>query len=111
VGGKAYGKATGLYNKHCKYSEQWNPWHPFHSAHDFQSAQSFSQHMEMWIDQHWRHGLENIRIESISNNPSCRQKHPGVPVGSDGSDGTSYPLTEKYTLPIARASATTLVSV
>ena len=23
--GKAYGKATGLYNKHRKYSEQWNP--------------------------------------------------------------------------------------
>jgi len=34
--GKAYGKATGLYNKHCKYSEQWNPWHPFQSAHDFE---------------------------------------------------------------------------
>jgi len=29
AGGKAYGKATGLYNKHGKYSEQWNPWHPF----------------------------------------------------------------------------------
>jgi len=29
AGGKAYGKATGLYNKHRKYSEQWNPWHPF----------------------------------------------------------------------------------
>jgi hypothetical protein len=25
TGGKAYGKATGLYNKHQKYSEQWNP--------------------------------------------------------------------------------------
>jgi hypothetical protein len=25
VRGKAYGKATGLYNKHCKYSEQWDP--------------------------------------------------------------------------------------
>jgi len=35
AGGKAYGKATGLYNKHRKYSEQWNPWHPFWSAHDF----------------------------------------------------------------------------
>jgi hypothetical protein len=35
-GGKANGKATGLYNKHRKYSEQWNPWHPFWSAHDFQ---------------------------------------------------------------------------
>jgi len=25
AGGKAYGKATGLYNKHHKYSKQWNP--------------------------------------------------------------------------------------
>jgi len=36
VGGTVHGKATGLYNKHRKYSEQWNPWHPFQSAHDFQ---------------------------------------------------------------------------
>jgi hypothetical protein len=43
VVGKAYGKATGLYNKHQKLSERWNPWHPFRSAHDFQQAQSFSQ--------------------------------------------------------------------
>ena len=43
AGGTAYGKATGLYNKHHKYSEQWNPWHPCQSAHDFQQAQSFSQ--------------------------------------------------------------------
>jgi len=34
----------------------------------------------------------------ISNNSSFRLKHPGVPDGSDGSDGTSYPLTENYTL-------------
>jgi len=39
VGGKAYGKATGLYNKHRKYSEQWNPWHPFWSTHNIQQAQ------------------------------------------------------------------------
>jgi hypothetical protein len=32
AGGKAYGKATGLYNKHRKYSEQRNPWHPFQST-------------------------------------------------------------------------------
>jgi len=40
----------------------------------------------------------------ISNNSSFRQKHPAVPDGSDGSDGTSYPLTENYTLPIAQAT-------
>ena len=40
----------------------------------------------------------------ISNNPSFRLKHPGVPDGSDGSDGTSYPLTENYMLPVAQAT-------
>ena len=40
----------------------------------------------------------------ISNNPSFRLKHPGVPDGSDSSDGTSYPLMENYTLPIALAT-------
>jgi len=40
----------------------------------------------------------------ISNNSSFRQKHPGVTDGSDGSDGTSYPLTENYTLPVAQAT-------
>ena len=38
---------------------------------------------------------------NISNNSSFRQKHPGVLDGSDGSDGTPYPLTENYTLPVA----------
>jgi hypothetical protein len=42
AGGKANGKATGLYNKHRKYSEQWNPWHPFQKANFFQQAQLFS---------------------------------------------------------------------
>jgi len=40
----------------------------------------------------------------ISNNPSFRLKHPGVPDGSDGSDGTSNPLTENHTLPVAQAT-------
>ena len=45
------------------------------------------------------------KVEAIiSNNSSFRQKHPGVPDGSDGSDGTSYPLTENYTLPVAQAT-------
>ena len=65
AGGKVYGKATGLYNKYRKYSEQWNPWHPFWSAHDFLQAQSFSQQMKTWIDQHLRHGLDNFKIESF----------------------------------------------
>jgi len=40
----------------------------------------------------------------ISNNPGFRLKHPGVPDGSDGSDGTSYLLPENYTLPVAQAT-------
>jgi hypothetical protein len=40
----------------------------------------------------------------ISNNPSFRLKRPGVPDGSDGSDGTLYPLMENYTLPVAPAT-------
>jgi hypothetical protein len=43
MGRNAYGKATGLYYKCRKYSEQWNPWHTFQSSHDFQQVQSFSQ--------------------------------------------------------------------
>jgi len=67
MGGTAYGKATGLYNKHRKYSEQWNPCHPFRSAHDFQQAQLFSQQMKTCIHQHLRHGLDNYKIESFQS--------------------------------------------
>jgi hypothetical protein len=42
-------------------------------------------------------------VDFISNNPGFRLKHPGVPDGSHGSDGTSYPLTENYILPLAQA--------
>jgi len=41
---------------------------------------------------------------NISNNSSFRQKHPGVPDGSDGYHGTKYPLTENYMLPVAQAT-------
>jgi hypothetical protein len=52
-----------LYNKHHKYSEQWNPSHPIQSAHDFQQAQTFRQQTNMWLDQHLRRGLANFNIE------------------------------------------------
>jgi hypothetical protein len=48
--------------------------------------------------------LERMIQYNISNNPGFRLKHPGVLDGSDGSDGTSYPLTENYTLPVAQAT-------
>ena len=62
---KAYGIATGLYNKHCKYSEQWNPWHLLRSAHDVQHHESFIRQTKTWIDQHpWR-DLDKFKIESF----------------------------------------------
>jgi hypothetical protein len=53
----------------------------------------------MTFEQRWW-----LEPRCISNNPSFRLKHPGVPDGSDGSDGTSNPLTENYTLPVAQAT-------
>jgi hypothetical protein len=52
----------------------------------------------VWLAMYSRNGY------NISNIPSFRLKHPGVPDGSDGSDGTLYPLTENYTLPVAQAT-------
>jgi len=65
AGGKAYGKAAGLYNKHHKYSKQWNLRHSFPTAHDFHQAQSFGQQTKTWIDQHLRRGLDNFNIKSV----------------------------------------------
>jgi hypothetical protein len=48
--------------------------------------------------------ISHTIVTHISNNPSFRRKHPGVPDGYDGSDGTSNPLTENYTLPVAQAT-------
>jgi len=67
AGGKAYRKATALYNKHRKYSEQCNPWHPFQSAHDFQQAESFSQQMKTWLDQYLRRRLDHFKIKSFQS--------------------------------------------
>ena len=73
VRGKAYGKATGLYNKHRKYSEQWNPWHPVWSTPHFQPPQLFSQQTKTWIDQHPRRGLDNYTIESLESADDLRK--------------------------------------
>jgi hypothetical protein len=73
VGWKAYGKATGLYNNHRKYSEQWNSWHWFQAAPDFQQAQSFHQETKTWIDQHLRHGLDNFKMESFQSADDMRK--------------------------------------
>jgi hypothetical protein len=71
--GNGYGKATGLYNKDRKYSEQWHPWHPFQSAHDFQQAQSYSEQTKTWIEQHLRHALDNFKIESLQSADALRK--------------------------------------
>jgi hypothetical protein len=81
AGGKANGKATGLYNKHRKFSEQWNPWHPFRSAYNFKQAQSFSQQTNTWIDQHLRRRLDNIKIESFQPADAIRKLLSELDVG------------------------------
>jgi hypothetical protein len=73
VGGIANGKATGLFNKHHKDSEQWNPWRPFWSAHDFQQAQSFNQQTKNWIDQHLRYGLDNYKMKAFPSADALRK--------------------------------------
>jgi hypothetical protein len=73
AGGNAYGKATGLYNKHQKYSEQWNPWHPLRSAHEFEQAQSCNQETKTWIGQHLRNGLDNCKIEPFHSADALRK--------------------------------------
>jgi len=40
----------------------------------------------------------------VTNNPSFRQKRPDVLDGSGGSDWTSYPLTENYSLPVTQVT-------
>ena len=40
----------------------------------------------------------------ISNDPTFGLKHPGVPDGADGSDGTSYDLIENFTPSVALAT-------
>ena len=67
AGCQAYGVATGIYNKHRIYLDQWNPWHPFDCAYDFQQAQSLCQNSKTWIDQHLKHGLDDFRIESFQS--------------------------------------------
>jgi len=81
AGGKVYGKATGLYTIHRKYSEQWNPWHPIQSAHNFQQAQSFSQQTKTWIEQHLRHGLDNFNIESFQSADALQMLHSRLDFG------------------------------
>jgi len=53
------------------------------------------------VDAHCQNG-EVTELRCISNYSSFRQKHLGVLDGSDGSDGTSHPLTENYTLPVTQ---------
>jgi len=67
VGGKPYGNVTGLYNKHRKYSEQYNPCHPYQAAHIIQQALSFSRQTKMWIAHHLRCGLDNFKIQSFQS--------------------------------------------
>jgi hypothetical protein len=73
AGGKANGKATGLYNKHRKYSEQWNPSHQFRSLHEFPQAQSFRQQTKTWIDHHLSRGLGIFKIKLFQSSDAMRK--------------------------------------
>jgi hypothetical protein len=55
------------------------------------------------IMRHFQNFADN-QVPNISNNPSFRLKYLGVPDRSDGSDRTSFRLTENYTLPVAQAT-------
>jgi hypothetical protein len=65
--------------------------------HCWETIQSIGQRLFPALLFHLHH------LSAISNNPSFHVKHPGVQDGSDGSDGTSYHLTGKYTLPVTLA--------
>jgi len=54
--------------------------------------------------QPWECDKVTLPSSSISNNTSFLLKYLGVPDGSDGSGGTSYPLTENQTWPVAQAT-------
>jgi len=69
----ACGKATGLYNKHRKYSEGWKPCHLVLSTHNFQHNRSFSQQPKLWIDQHLRCGLDDFDLESSKSVVALRK--------------------------------------
>jgi len=67
----------------------------------------------MWLYASSTSRVSNIHMASIppwhasqciSNNPSFCLKHPGVPDGSEGSGGTSYPLMENQMLPFTQAT-------
>jgi len=55
VGGKVYGKATESFNKHYRYSEQWNRWPASWSMYEYPQALLFQQHMKILIDYHLRY--------------------------------------------------------
>ena len=71
------------------------------TGNGFAKGLSFNQAERGPISSNYYH--RNYGCHS-SNDPNLRLKHPGVPDGSDGSDGTLYTLTENYTLPIAQVT-------
>jgi len=69
---------------------------------------TYVEAMDSAQHEHWKRAMEEectsiLLNTTISNDPNFRLKHPGVPDSSDGSDGTSYALTENYTPPVAQA--------
>jgi hypothetical protein len=67
------------------------------------TPQSLQDWFSVFLVMNRTFALQGARV--ISNNSSFRLKHPGVSDGSDGSDGTSYHLSENYTVSVAQATA------
>ena len=93
---------------HFLSNEEKDKWMEDYLDGETAVARNLVQDAETAIMQEQEHmrNVEKARLTTtnIRNNSSVHQKHPGVPDGSDGSEGTSYPLTENFTLPVAQAT-------
>ena len=85
-----------MWESHQSISSTTGVWLPSFTA-------AISRHSSVLIPFSNQHD-SRFPTKHSSNNSNFREKHPGVPDGSDGSDGTSYPLTENYTLPVTQAT-------
>jgi hypothetical protein len=97
--------------RHCDISSRWvhkryDSDDDIDRRHDFGRLPPATCHLPHTIRTH--HPPNTAQPVSgssvINNNSSFRQKSPGVPGGCDGSDRTSYLLTDNYTLPVAQAT-------
>jgi len=70
--------ATGLYNKHRKYSERWSRRHLICFAHNILKAQLFGQQTTTLIEQHLRCALDNNINKSFQSADTIRKVLSGL---------------------------------